>query len=270
MKPQTTLLSALLIAVALVSCSKNNDQPSDGSVLTRYITTFRDSIVFYYIYDRDANNRIISMRDSTKAYEFKTNLTYGSNGKVDKADYIQQGSIANSLEFTYNAEGRISKRKVRSGTVLTNENYNVYVYDAAGHLVTDSSYWTTNNSTYYLEMVSKFKYTGENITEGEEYLVNNGTPALHTHIKYEYDNGVNPFKGMEYEYYFNEAGSAIYTIQLMSSNNALKAYTANTNGGWDLQANSTYEYNASNYVRKSTTQNTTGTQPKAVVEYSYQ
>lgn len=210
------------------------------------------------------------MRDSTKAYEFKTNLIYGSNGKLERADYIQQGSIVSSLEFTYNSEGRISKRKVRSGTVPTNENYNVYIYDASGHLVTDSSYWTTNNSTYYVEMVSNFKYTGDNITEGEEYTPKNGSLALHTHIKYEYDNGVNPFKDMEYEYFFDEAGSAIYTIQLMSSNNALKAYTANSNGGWDLQTNSTYQYNSRNFLSRATANNVNSITQNAVTEYFYQ
>jgi len=119
-------------------------------------------------------------------------------------------------------------------------------------------------------MVSNFKYTGGNITEGEEYLITNGTPALHTHIKYEYDNSINPFKDMEYEYYFNEAGSAIYTIQLVSSNNPLKAYTANANSGWDLQTNCTYQYNSNNFVKK-VTQEVVG-QPKlsAGVEYFYQ
>jgi hypothetical protein len=270
MKPQTTLLSVLLIAVTIFSCSKNNDHPAEGSILKSYTTTFRDSIVFYYIYDRDANNRIISMRDSTWAYEFKTNLVYGSNGKVEKTVFYQQGNIVSSMEFTYNSAGQISKRKVRSGTMAVDENYNVYVYDAAGHLVTDSSYTTANNSTFNLAMVSNFKYTGENITEAEEYLATNGTLALHTRIKYEYDNGVNPFKGMEYEYYFNEAGSAIYTIQLISSNNALKAYTANTSGGWDLQTNSTYQYNSSNFVSKATANNINSTTQKAVTEYFYQ
>jgi hypothetical protein len=270
MKPQTTLLSALLIAVTIFSCSKNNDHPADGSVLTRYKTTFRDTIVYYYIYDRDANNRIISMHDSTKVYEIKTDLTYNSNNKVTKATFIQNGNTTYSLEFEYNTDGRISKRKIRSGTLAVAEDYNIYVYDATGHLVTDSSYTTVNNSTYTLSAVSKFIYTGENITQGDYYTATNGTLALGSRIKYEYDNSKNPFKDMELEYYINEAGSAIYTIQLKSSNNALKAYTANGNGGWDLQANSTYEYNASNYVRKSTTQNPMVTQTKAVVEYYYQ
>jgi hypothetical protein len=270
MKPQTTLLSTLLITVTIFSCSKNNDHPAEGNVLKSYTTTFRDSIVFYYIYDRDANNRIISMRDSTKAYEYKTNLIYGSNGKVEKAVYFQQGNIASSTEFTYNSDGRISKRKIRSGTQSVDENYNVYVYDAVGHLVTDSAYSTVNNSTFNLEMVSNFKYTGENITEAEEYTLTNGSLALHTRIKYEYDNQINPFKDMDLEYYINEAGSAIYTIQLKSSNNALKAYTLNANGGWDLWTNSTYEYNSNNFVRKATSQIINRTQLSAVVEYYYQ
>lgn len=210
------------------------------------------------------------MRDSTKAYEFKTNLVYGSNGKVEKMDYFQQGALVSSVEFTYNAEGRISKRKVRSGTVSTNENYNVYVYDAAGHMVTDSSFWTKDNSTYYIEMISNFQYTGDNITEAEEYTVTNGTLGLHTHIKYEYDNGANPFKDMEYEYFFDEAGSAIYTIQLRSSNNPLKAYTANSNGGWDLMTNSTYQYNSHNFLSKANTTNVNSTTQNAVTEYFYQ
>jgi len=270
MKPQTTLLSVLLIAVTIISSSKNNDHPAEGSILKSYTTTFRDSLVYYYIYDRDANGKIISMRDSTKAYEYKTGLIYGSNDKVEKAVYYQQGNIVGSMEFTYNSAGRIAKRKIRSGTQTVNENYNVYVYDAAGHLVTDSSYTTVNNSTFSLFMVSNFKYIGDNVTEAENYTQNNGSLTLDTRIKYEYDNGINPFKDMDLEYYINEAGSAIYTIQLKSSNNPVKAYFGNGNGGWDLWTNTTYVYNSNNFVRKATTQSNVPTQGTAVVDYHYQ
>lgn len=210
------------------------------------------------------------MRDSTKAYEYKTTLTYGSNGKVDKAVYYQQGNIISSMEFTYNSDGRISKRKIRSGIQPVNENYNVYVYDAAGHLVTDSSYTTVNNTTFSLLMVSNFKYTGDNITEAENYTQNNGTLTLDTRLKYEYDNGVNPFKDMELEYYLNEAGSAIYTIQLKSSNNPIKAYLGDGGTGWNLWENSTYEYNSNNFVKKATTQSNVPPLGTAVVNYYYQ
>ena len=270
MKPQTALLSALMITATLFSCSKNNDHPAEGTVLKSYKTTFRDTIVFYYIYDRDANNKIISMRDSTKAYEFKTTLTYGSNGKVDKAVFNQVGNTVYSMEFTYNSDGRISKRKIRSGIQPVNEDYNVYVYDAAGHLVTDSAYSTVNNTTFFLQMVSNFKYTGDNITEAENYTQNNGTLTLDTRLKYEYDSRVNPFKDMEYEYYFNEAGSAIYTIQLKSSNNVLKAYLGDGGSGWNLWQNSTYEYNSNNFAKKTTTQSIVAPQGNAVVDYYYQ
>jgi hypothetical protein len=210
------------------------------------------------------------MRDSTKAYEIKTILSYNSNNKVDKATFIQHGNTIYSLEFEYNSDGRISKRKIRSGIQPVNENYNVYVYDAAGHLVTDSSYTTVNNSTFSLLMVSNFKYTGNNITEAENYTQNNGSLTLDTRIKYEYDNGINPFKDMDLEYYINEAGSAIYTIQLRSSNNSLKAYFSNGNGGWDLWTNSTYVYNSNNFVKKATTQSNVPPQGTAVVDYFYQ
>src|SRR5262245_7892020 len=116
MKPYVPLLSALIIAVTICSCSKNSDDKKESPVLKSYTTTF-SNIVYYTIYDRDANNRITSMRDSTKAYEYKTDLIYGSNGKVEKANFIQLGTIAYSYEFTYNSAGRIAKRTIRSGTL---------------------------------------------------------------------------------------------------------------------------------------------------------
>lgn len=209
------------------------------------------------------------MRDSTKAYEFKTNLVYGSNGKVEKALFMNGASTMYTYEFEYNAAGQITKRKRRSADLTVAEDDNTYTYDAAGRLAGDSMWSAQNNKPFGLYSVSKFIYTGDNITEAEYYKNNSGVLSLNTRIKYDYDSGVNPFHGMEYEYYFNEAGSAIYTIQLISSNNMLKTYTADGNGGWTLQTNSSYEYNSNKYARKAITKDLSATQFGTVVTEYY-
>ena len=268
-------MSALLIVCAVSSCSKDDDAPAnEGSTLVKYKTTFRDTLVFHYIYERDANNKIISARDSSKVGILSTiKLEYGNNGKVAKVLFLENGvNPISSFELEYNSDGRISKRKIRGGTLPVKEHYNVYVYDATGHLAIDSQFTTGNNVTFKLTMVSKFKYTGDNITEAENYtlLNGNGTLGLDTKLKYEYDNAINPFKGLENEYYINEAGSAIYTIPLKSANNVVKMYKADGNGGWDLLATTTYQYNSNNYAWKADTQNHMATQQNYSVEYFFQ
>ena len=268
--PIAIVFSILMVICVVSSCSKSDAPAKEGAILTRYKTTFRDTIIFHYIYDRDANNKIISMRDSTWAYEFKTNLVYGSNNKVSKIEFWQGGTTAmGSYELEYNSTGRISKRKILAGTNIVPEEYNVYVYDGTGHLIIDSQFIKANNGTYKPARVGKFQYTADNISVAEDYDLTSGAAVLHSKLKYEYDNSVNPFKDMEYEYYINEAGSAAYTVVMMSANNVLKMYQANGNGGWDVQYTSTYTYNSNNYALKVKTETGTASQ-RAEVEYSFQ
>jgi hypothetical protein len=265
MKPHVTIIAALLVICAVSSCSKDKDNASAGTTLTRYTTTFRDTLVYHYIYDRDANNKLIAARDSTKAYEFTTKLEYGNNSKLTKAIFLQ--GFANpsyTYEFEYNTDGRISKRKISTG------DYNVYVYDASGRLTIDSQYTKVNNGTFKPVMVSKFQYTGDNVTEAESYIQKSGGLALDTRVKYEYDNAINPFKNLEYEYYLNEAGSGIFTIQLKCANNMLKLYVADGNGGWNLQQSCTYQYNSNNYAWKASLVTGSPNFPKVDTEYFYQ
>jgi len=269
MKSPVTILAALLILCAAGSCSKDKDNANEGTVLKRYKTIFRDTIVFHYIYDRDASGKLIAMRDSTRAYEFTTKLEYGSNGKVTKANFIQVGSVvAYSYEFEYNSEGRISKRKIIAGALNVSDNYNVYVYDAAGHLTVDSQFVHVNSTSSVVTRVAKFQYTGDNITEAEDYDLITGMPVLYSKVKYEYDNGINPFKNLDLEYYINEAGSAIYTVILRSGNNIQRQYTGNSNGGWTLSTTCNYTYNSNNYALKSTAVNAAPNQ-RVDTEYYY-
>lgn len=272
MRIPVAILSVLFVICTVSSCSKNDDtHDTGGTTLKRYTTSFKDTINFYYIYDRDANGNIISMRDSTRAYEFITKLEYGSNGKVSKINFFQlRATPEYSFELEYNSAGRISKRKTRAGALPVKEDYNVYVYDAAGHLAVDSQFTTVNNTSLKASKVSKFQYTGDNITIAESYDVVNGALVLDTKVKYEYDNSINPFKGMDYEYYINESSSAIYSVPLKSSNNVLKTYETDFNGGWNLQVTNSYQYYSNNYTWKATTQNVTVTLPPLVTEYFFQ
>lgn len=260
-------MSTLLILCTVCSCNKKSDEhPNEGSILRMNKFTYGDGTAQYAIYDRDANNRIVAMRDSSKTGENKIFLVYGSNGKLEKALYSDASKPTFWYDFEYNSAGRLSKMKTHPGTQTANENYYIYTYDAAGHLIADSLYTesqSNNITTYKLFSVNKYMYTGNNITEGEKYESNYGALALKSRFKYEYDNGINPLASNEYEYYLNN------NIWAKSANNVLKAYFADGNLDYHLQTTFSYKYNSGNFAWKASAKDVTnGT--GGVYEYFYQ
>jgi hypothetical protein len=264
-----TIMLALLIFCTVCSCSKNSEHPNEGSIVRMYKTTIKDS-VYYNIYVRDANNRLISMHDSSKTSFTKYELVYGSDARLQKAVFMNVSKALFSYEFEYNTDGRIVKRKVHPGPVIIGGHNNIYVYDAAGHLTTDSLYTTVDYNTYTLSAVSKFKYTGENITEAENYFLTNGALTLVSRFKYEYDNGINPLAANEYEYYITEASDAIFAIPRKSANNVVKTYYANGNDDLKPLGIINYQYNSSKFPWKATAQNIVLNESAGVTEYFYQ
>lgn len=268
MKPHLTL-SFLFVSICIIySCSKN-ESVTTGTELQKVNTTFNNT-TYYYTYERDASNKIISARDSSGPLIVTHTFEYGTNGKVSKVNFQQNGSaITSSYEFEYNSDGRIIKRLTTSGTTSVGYDYNTYAYDAAGHLTTDSLFSCGNTSVYKLVSFSQFRYTGDNATEADYYEMENGTPQLKSSLKYEYDNGLNPFKDIEFDYFYNESGSAIYTIINKSRNNIIKQFAATANGSYELNQTYSYQYNSNNYPLHSQSDLTVGATKHFEVEYSY-
>ena len=199
-----------------------------------------------------------------------TKLEYANFGKVEKVLYMQgPTNVIYSYEFEYNTDGRIAKRTTYALTSTVPKGYNVYVYDGAGRLTTDSQFVRTGNGTFKPSRVAKFQYTYDNIMVAEDYDLSTGTADLDTRLKYEYDISTSPFRNLEYEYYIKESGSAIYTVTRLSPNNVLKVYRADGNGGWDIQYTVDYQYNSNNYARKATRVNASPNE-RTVNEYSFQ
>jgi len=252
MKAPLTLGSLLLSVCLIYSCSKDNDSKTPKPVLKEYSIAFYNSVVYHHYYERDANGKLIAERDSTKGLVSTYNYLYNNNGKVSQVEFHDnRGPATYATEFIYNAAGQIIKRQSRSVTMAINEDYNTYAYDAAGHLIIDSQFSKGSGSSYQLSWVSKFSYTGDNATEGEMYQMVNGSLKLYARVKSEYDDKINPFKILDNDYYINEAGSSIFTITLKSANNVTKQYIAMGNGAYELEVNTSYQYNADNSVWKA-------------------
>jgi hypothetical protein len=267
MKSHLTLSFLFVTACVIYSCSKN-DNPTTGAELQQVKTTF-SNITYYYTYERDASNKIISATDSTKILITTHRFEYGTNGKVSKVNFRENGgAIVSSYEFEYNSDGTIRKRLIKPGTSVV-DDYNTYAYDAAGHLTADSLFSRGSTSVYKLIAVSQFQYTGDNATAADYYEVVSGTPQLKSSLKYEYDNGLNPYKDIEFDYFYNEAGSAIYTIVNKSTNNIVKVFAAPGNGSYVLNQTYSYQYNSNNYPLHLQSDLTVGTAKHFEVDYSY-
>ena len=265
MKSHLTLSFLFAFTCIIYSCSKK-DSDTTGTELQKVNTTF-NNVTFYYTYKRDASNKIISATDSAKSLIITHLFEYGTNGKVSKVNFQQNGSATTgSYEFEYNSDGTIRKRLTTPGT--TND-YNTYGYDAARHLTADSLFSCGSTSVYKLVSFTQFQYTGENATTADYYEVVSGTPQLKSSQKYEYDNGLNPFKAIEFDYYYNESGSAIYTIINKSRNNIVKVFAATSNGSYEQYQTYSYQYNSQNYPLHVQSDLTVGTSKHFEVDYSY-
>jgi hypothetical protein len=271
MKAHATLGSLILSVCLISSCSQENYHLDPGFMLRGYKTLFDSSVEYYHFYDRDDNGTVYAERDSTKNQEMITDLAYDNMGKLTKASFRQNGSTVNyTYDFEYNSLGKISKRQRRSGALTVNEDYNIYTYDEAGRLVSDSQFSKGSGTTYQLAWVSKFTYDGVNVAESQSYQVVNGTPQLYARLKNEYDNKMNPFRSQINEYYLNEGGNAIYAITITCLNNVVKQYAANGNGDYQPFLNSSYVYNANSYAWKVRSVNVTQPHQNSDVEYYYE
>lgn len=271
MKTLVTLGSLFLSVCIISSCSQETYHLDAGYTLKQYKIVFDSSLESYHIYDRDLNGIVVAERDSFTNTVLKMNLAYGGNGRVTQAAFSQDGGpVTYTYDFEYNSLGKIGKRQRRSGSLTVSEDYNVYTYDVAGNLLTDSQFSKTNGTSYQLAWVSKFTYDGSNVTVGESYQVVNGSPQLYARVKNEYDIKINPLKFLPNEYYYNEAGNAIYAIVVTSYNNVVRQYVATGNGNYQPLQTYNYDYNANSYAWKARSVNATQASKNSATEYFYE
>ena len=273
MKTPLTLSFLIATTFFFYSCTKNANS-NEGTELQSFKLTFKDSLlVFYHSYERDADNKIISIKDSNKASVLIQTLEYGANGKASRINMSQDGGdVTYYFEFEYNPNGTIRKRLTfpAAGAIGADADYNSYAYDGAGHLTIDSLFSRGSGSTCELFAVATFQYTGSNVTEAAYYEVVSGSLELKRRTKFEYDNALNPLKNLENDYSYAGAITDIYGITEVSENNVLKEYTAIGNGPYEVGETYTYQYNSNNYAWKVKQEIITPTKPKFELEYFYQ
>src|SRR5688572_2441509 len=140
MKPSTTLL--LLATIGFTwSCSKDIS-PNEGTKLLKVESAYKNGTFQSRTYRLNASDDLIAFRDSSENGPFETlSIEYGANGRISKVNFLgQPGVILFHYTFEYNTDGRVSKRQAVPGTINIADDYNIYTYDAAGHLLTDSQF----------------------------------------------------------------------------------------------------------------------------------
>jgi hypothetical protein len=264
-----TALILLLATICIApSCKKEGQKPNEGTKLVKLENTFRDGNFWNRTFKLNSADKMISYEDSTSWGGIASvTVEYGANGKPSRADYRDhQNKIIFYFEFEYNAEGRVSKRQAKPGTINIADDYNIYAYDVAGHMIADSQYSRASPDTFWLIKVNRFTYTGDNLTEAEYLHVLNGDKEK---MKFEYDDGLNPLKNLDNYYLIIESNSNLHDIGIVSSNNVVKEYAATGNGPYELVQNYKYQYNSSNYPWKRKAEINHNSQELLEVEYFY-
>jgi hypothetical protein len=146
----------------------------------------------------------------------------------------------------------VIKRWRHSIIVPQPPGYNAYTYDASGKLSIDSLYVPTMAGGYTPAAMTKLYYTGDNVTEAEFYSAPNATSGfvMHSKIKYEYDNGLNPFKQIPNFYCITTISGGTYMSRFLSKNNVVRQYQSSGTSPYSLAVSYGYKYNSSNYPWK--------------------
>jgi hypothetical protein len=252
MKSPAALILLLTTTCIIYSCSKDGESPNEGTELLQVKYNYHDGTSTKRRFDRNASDKLVSFRDSSSVgWREDVALEYGTDGRMSRANFLDlQGNILFYYEFEYDSNGRLRKKQARPGTINLADDYHMYAYDNAGHLVADSVFVRSGGPiTFLLSNVTKFIYTGDNVTESEHYryLTGNG---LEQRRKFEYDNGINPFKNLDNYYSITEGSNAIEQIRYVSHNNMVAEYTADANAPYQLMQTFKYKYNSSGYPWK--------------------
>lgn len=241
MKPFAVIL--LVTVIGLTWSCKKDVRPNEGTQLLRLESTYKNGSYWTRVFKRNPSDELISLRDSTDNGTLESmSFEYGANGKVSKANFLNnQGQIMFHYAFEYNANGRMSKRLAVPGILNIADDINIYTYDGAGRLVSDSQYYKSSMPPYNYQLSKYFKYTytGNNVTESENYSFITGSWELSFKQKFEYDDKVNPYKMFEGFYAITD------DIRVVSAANVTKEYAVNTNGVAELMQVYKYTYNSS-------------------------
>jgi hypothetical protein len=251
MRNPTSLILLITTTCIFCSCKKDGISPNEGTVLLQVKSSKDNGSVYKRNYVRDASDNLLKFRDSSSAgWNEMVSFDYGNDGQISRANFYEgQTNILFHYEFEYDANGRVSKRQDRPGTINLADDFHKYAYDMAGRLVADSVYSNQGPATH-LSHVSKFIYTGDNITEAEYYHYYTGQAVLDSRRKFEYDEGFNPFKNLDNFYFITTISSGVDDIRYVSANNVVKEYRAEGNQAYQLVQTYKYQYNSSNYPWK--------------------
>jgi YD repeat-containing protein len=252
MKPLYPLLYLLTTSCIISSCKKDIkehiDPSQEGTVLIGHNMLNGVDQLEYRSFIRNAAGQLTAFRDSLNvAYNART-FEYDVNGNLTRVNlYNDNGDRIGHFALEYNNNGQVIKR-LYSNPANQPAGHNIFTYDGAGKLVSDSNYALYSTGDILLSTVTRFHYTGDNITEAEFYLDNGTDPAiLSSKVKYTYDNKLNPLKKIPNYYCLTALSAGIYFSRYESKNNVVKEYHASRDQPYELRFTYKYKYNLSNY-----------------------
>lgn len=253
---QIKFLLMFLLGIALTttySCTKDEDDDNEEGTPTTtcYIKKELADDGTYSVVEYNSNHKVVKLLDYDELDQLygSTELTYNSEGKVDKVEIYESGLLVTKLEIVYNAQGKLSTADIYNDDGTGLAKIAVYEYTFTGDYLTKVS-----------AMVEVFGLTIEG--ERTEYTYVNGNAVtesfyefdqtalslvLKSTAEYEYDTKRNPYRGLG-------ADNIMPDPQFVSNSNITKV-TYKDNSGTVMDSysyNFTYEYNTSNYPTKRT------------------
>jgi len=190
------LIFAFLLLTTLVISCKKNQEPQEGNLLKRIVTTssFAGGIDSFF-YDNQKRLTAIKVFNNQDYNKF---IEYGPDGNIFRVIYKYQGADVYSFKFIRNSLGQIIRKSSTPSPGFQYAFDQSYTYDNAGRLVSDTTYYKQTDSVLYY---GSYKYDNNgNIFESDFYdLINTNNHGKTTNV---FDNKTNPYKMQGWVYYF--------------------------------------------------------------------
>jgi hypothetical protein len=255
------LLFVLFIGIVLstaYSCSKDDDNKDDdgggsASPKTCYIKQETEKDGTYYKYEYNSHHKVIKDVEYNKSGTVisHTDYTYNNDGKISKEEDYDGSTLNMKYEYLYNAQGKISKVDYYEEQGGTLQKIWYYEYTFTGDDLTKVVKKVEYSGQTIEAEKYEFTYSGGNIVSEKDYEFDLSSLSLELtySTEYEYDNKINPYKGIGLDYI------VAYPMFLFISKANFTKLTMKDDQGVvvkDFSSNVTYEYNDNNYPTKAT------------------
>ena len=224
-----TTFALLIISLIITSCKKDEPIENENGAFIKSINLNQSPIVTYTY---NANNDLTKKLLNHAGSQLETTYTY-TDSKISNETTKQNENIISQYNYQYNTSNQLTQCDI-VGAIQT---YWTFHYN--NEKIDEATQFISNEESKKIN----FSYTGENITETQEFYRFGGTWELQSRITFEYDNKNNPYLLLKIP--FSEIPDEY--ADLVNANNVTRIIKYDGNNIVESDIQYSYTYNSQDY-----------------------